>query len=311
MQLVRTLQSYCASQSVVATIGNFDGVHLGHQMVLKKIIQKGQELKLPTMVIAFEPSAKEFFLKEQAPARLTNFREKFSLIRELGIDKFVCLNFNNELANTPAQTFIESLLVETLRVHSLTVGDNFRFGKNRAGDINLLQELAKPLGYQVEDTDSFTSNKRRVSSTLIRDLLEKGELQEAERLLGHPYSMQGHVMHGEKKGRTIGFHTANIPINRIKSAVSGVFAVEVMLENGDQYKGVANVGHRPTVGGTRTQLEVHLFEFSQDIYGELVKVTFLHKIRDEKKFASFDELKLQIQKDSKSAKDILNTSAYL
>ena len=306
MQLVRTLQSYSASQAVVATIGNFDGVHLGHQMVLNKIIQKGQELKLPTMVIAFEPSAKEFFLKEKAPARLTNFREKFTLIRELGIDKFVCLKFNSELANTPAKAFIEKLLVEKLRVLSLTVGDNFRFGKNRIGDINLLQQLAKPLGYQVEDSDSYISNNQRVSSTLIRNLLENGELQEAEKLLGQPYSMQGHVVHGEKNGRKIGFHTANIPIKRIKSAVSGVFAAQVMLENGDQFKGVANVGHRPTVGGTTTQLEVHLFDFSHDIYGELVKVTFLKKIRDEKKFASFDELKIQIQKDAKSAKDYLS-----
>ncbi len=310
MQLIRTLQSYTDPQDVVATIGNFDGVHLGHQMVLKKIIQKGRELKLPTMVIAFEPSAKEFFLKENAPARLTNFREKFSLIHELGIDKFVCLKFDSALANTPAQKFIESLLVETLGVHSLTVGDNFRFGKNRTGDINLLQELAKPLGYQVEDSDSYISNKKRVSSTLIRALLENGELQEAESLLGRPYSMQGHVIHGEQKGRTIGFPTANMPIKRIKSAVSGVFAVEVLLENGEIYNAVANVGHRPTVGGTRTQLEVHLFEFSQDIYGELIKVTFHNKIRDEKKFSSFDELKQQIQRDTKTAKDFFNAKAH-
>ena len=310
MQLIRTLQSYKDPQAVVATIGNFDGVHLGHQMVLKKIIQKGRELELPTMVIAFEPSAKEFFLKENAPARLTNFREKFSLIRELGIDKFVCLKFDSALANTPAQKFVESLLVKTLGVHSLTVGDNFRFGKNRTGDINLLQELAKPLGYQVEDSDSYMSNKKRVSSTLIRDFLENGELHEAESLLGRPYAMQGHVIHGEQKGRTIGFPTANIPIKRIKSAVSGVFAVELILENGRKYNAVANVGHRPTVGGTRTQLEVHLFEFSQDIYGELVKVTFHNKIRDEKKFNSFDELKQQIQKDTKTAKDFFNTQAH-
>lgn len=308
MQLIRTLDSYQDQEGAVATIGNFDGVHLGHQMVIEKIINKSQTLNMPSMVIAFEPSAKEFFLKSNAPARLTNFREKFSLIRNLGIDKFVCLNFNRSLANMPADNFIKNILINTLGVRSLAVGDNFRFGKDRQGDFTLLQDLAGPLGYQVEDSDSYMDNQQRVSSTLIRELLHKGELSQAEALLGRPYSMSGHVVHGDQKGRTIGFPTANIPIKRIASAISGVFAVEVLLENESLLTGVANVGKRPTVGGTKTQLEVHIFEFSKEIYTQHIKVIFRKKIREEMKFSSFDELKQQIQVDSQLANSFFSTN---
>jgi len=192
-------------------------------------------------------------------------------------------------------------------VRSLTVGDNFRFGKDRQGDFKLLQELATSLGYQVEDSDSYTNKQQRVSSTLIREFLSIGDLPQAEALLGRPYSISGRVSYGEQKGRTIGFPTANIPIKRIKSALSGVFAVEVLLENGSSLTGVANIGTRPTVGGTRTQLEVHIFDFSQQIYGELIKVSFRKKIRDEIKFSSFDELKLQIQKDAQDSQTFFRT----
>jgi len=283
-------------------------VHLGHQMVIDKIINKSKMLKMPAMVIAFEPSAKEFFLKENAPARLTNFREKFSFVSKLGIEKFVCLNFNRSLASMPAENFVKDILVKKLGVRSLTVGDNFRFGKDRQGDFKLLQDLSEPLKYQVEDSDSYTNNSQRVSSTLIRELLSSGDLEKAETLLGRPYSMSGRVVHGDQKGRTIGFPTANIPIRRVKSVLSGVFAVEVMLENGTALNGVANIGKRPTVGGARTQLEVHIFDFSQEIYGELIKVSFCKKIRDEKKFDSFDQLKQQIQKDSQKAQSFFSTT---
>jgi len=310
MQLIRTIHSHKSDSSgAVATIGNFDGVHLGHQVVINKIIQQGDVLNLPSMVIAFEPSAKEFFLGQNPPARLTNFREKFSLIDKFGIDQFICLNFNRELASMPAETFIKKILVDTLHIKHLTVGDNFRFGKDRKGDFELLQKFANTLDYQVEDTASFINDGKRVSSSLIREFLKTGELDKAEKMLGRKYSMSGHVIHGDEKGRTIGFPTANIPIKRKNCAVSGVFAVNVSMEDGSEYYGVANIGHRPTVGGTRTQLEVHIFQFSQEIYGKFLKVTFCKKLRDEKKFESFEDLKNQIEQDSKSAQEYFSITA--
>ena len=310
MQLIRTIHSHKSDSSgAVATIGNFDGVHLGHQVVINKIIQQGDVLSLPSMVIAFEPSAKEFFLGQNAPARLTSFREKFSLIDKFGIDQFVCLNFNHELASMPAETFVKKILVDTLHIKHLTVGDNFRFGKDRNGDFELLQNFSNTLDYQVENTASIVNDGKRVSSSLIREFLKTGNLNKAEKMLGRKYSMSGHVIHGDEKGRTIGFPTANIPIKRRNCAVNGVFAVNVSMENGSEYYGVANIGHRPTVGGARTQLEVHIFQFSQEIYGKFLKVTFCKKLRDEKKFASFGGLKNQIEQDSKSAQKYFSITA--
>ena len=310
MQLIRHINSYKDnSQGCVATIGNFDGVHLGHQKVISKILEKSKSLGLPSMVITFEPTAKEFFLKQHAPSRLTNFREKFCQISELGIENFVCLQFNKTLASMPAEKFIEKILVEGLRIKNLTVGDNFRFGKDRIGDFDLLQKYAGKFNYEVNNTKSYAHKDLRVSSTLIREYLANGALTRAKEMLGRDYSISGHVVHGDKNGRTINFPTANIPIKRKKSAISGVFAVDVLMENGDQHYGVANIGHRPTVGGTRTQLEVHIFQFSQEIYGNHIKVTFRKKLRNEKKFDSFEELKKQIQLDAQSAQDFFDIAA--
>ena len=315
MQLIRSIYNQNSERNrgladgVVATIGNFDGVHLGHQSVLKKITNQSAKTKLHSMVIAFEPSAKEFFLKDKAPARLTNFSEKFSLIDKLGIDYFVCLRFNHALASMPAEEFIEKILVNTLRIKHLTVGDKFRFGKDRKGDFTFLQNYAEKLDYEVEDTESFESDGKRVSSTLIREYLNKGELKQAKAMLGRDYAMSGRVVHGDEKGRTIGFPTANIPIKRTNCAVSGVFAVMVTMQDGSTHYGVANVGHRPTVEGTRTQLEVHIFQFSQEIYGHHLTVIFSKKLRDEKKFDSFGALKIQIEEDTKSALDHFSITA--
>ena len=310
MQLIRHISSYKKdARGCIATIGNFDGVHLGHQHVIDKIIDESKSLKLPSMVIAFEPSAKEFFLKEKAPSRLTNFREKFSLIKELGIDQFVCLKFNHGLASMSAESFIENILVGSLGIKFLAVGDNFRFGKERKGDFELLEKYADKCSYQVSDTVSFTHKGTRVSSTLIREHLADGNLPCARELLGRDYSIAGHVVHGDKKGRTIGFPTANIPIKRKKSAIKGVFAVDAYIEDGRVIQGVANIGHRPTIGGTRTQLEVHLFKFSEELYGKHLTVVFRKKLRDEKKFDSFEELKQQIQLDSQSAQRFFGLAA--
>ena len=310
MQLIRGFNKKSSNNpGVVATIGNFDGVHLGHQTIFKKLLQKSSSLGLSSTVIAFEPTAKEFFSKNNAPPRLTRFREKFSLINDLGIDQFVCLPFNAALANMPAESFVENVLVDNLNIKHLTVGDNFRFGKNRTGDYELLKNLSDKFNYAVENTDSYCVNGDRVSSSSIRKCLANGDLATAEQFLGRTYSMSGHVIHGDKKGRTIGFPTANIPIKRIKSPVSGVFAVKVIIEDGTEQYGVANIGHRPTVDGTKTQLEVHLFNFSKDIYRKHLTVYFYKKIRDEIKFESFEALKSQIHQDSDTAKKYFDVAA--
>ncbi len=310
MHLFRDINSKInIPNEVVATIGNFDGVHLGHQSILNRIIDKSKSLQLPSMLIAFEPSAKEFFLGDKAPPRLTNFREKFTIVREIGIDWFVCLRFNNSLSSMPAENFIKDVLIKNLNVKYLTAGDNFRFGKERKGNFELLRSSAKQLNFQVDKAESFLIDKQRVSSSSIRNYLKNGDMHAAEKLLGRTYSISGRVVHGDEIGRTIGFPTANIPIKRINSPVSGVFAVKVKIENGPEINGVANVGHRPTVKGTRIQLEVHLFNFSQNIYGKHLTVNFVNKLREETKFKSFDALKKQIQIDTDCAKDYFQNAA--
>ena len=310
MQLIRGFNTnFTNSPGVVATIGNFDGVHLGHHAIFKKLQKKGSSLGLPSMVIVFEPTAKEFFSKDNAPPRLTRFREKFSLIKNLGIDQFVCLPFNTSLANMNANTFVKNVLIDYLHVKHITVGDNFRFGKNRIGDFDLLKYLSSKFNYEVEKIESYLVNGDRVRSSSIREFLANGELKNAEQFLGRTYSISGRVIHGDKKGRTIGFPTANIPIKRIKSPVSGVFAVKVIIEDSEELFGVANVGHRPTVDGIKTQLEVHIFNFSNDIYRKHLTVYFYKKIRDEIKFESFEALKNQINQDSDTAKKFFNVAA--
>lgn len=305
MQLIRGLHPQTAdTRKVIATIGNFDGVHLGHQAVLNKLLHKSDALGLPSALITFEPSAKEFFLKDKAPARLTNFREKFCLIKDMGVNQLICLNFNQTFANISAESFVEEILVARLNVGYLTVGDNFRFGKNRKGDFALLQRLARRLDLEVENTMSHCIDAKRVDSSSIRAFLGEGRLDEAKQLLGRKYSIVGRIINGEKKGSTIGFPTANVPIKRNKSPVHGVFAVRVTIEDGRERYGIANVGRRPTVdGAAHTQVEVHIFNFSGDIYGKHLKVSFCKKIRDERKFESLDALKDQIRHDAAYTRD--------
>ena len=304
MQLIRDLKTKAVTTGgSVATIGNFDGVHRGHQAILEKLQDRSRELGLPSMVVAFEPTANEVFLGSHAPARLTNFREKFCQIEKIGVDRFVCLPFNQALATMHAETFVEDTLIARLHIRHLTTGDDFHFGKDREGDYELLKSMGADLGFNVENTGSVVINEERVSSSSIRSYLAEGRLDLAEHLLGRVYSMSGRVIQGDRRGRLIGFPTANVPIKRRFSPVSGVFAVKVMIENGVEEYGVANVGYRPTVAGTRTQIEVHIFNFSQNIYGKHLTIFFCKKIRAEKKFNSLEQLKNQIQLDSESAKE--------
>jgi riboflavin kinase/FMN adenylyltransferase len=285
----------------VATIGNFDGVHLGHQAVLGQLAEQAAELHLPAVVITFEPYPLEFFAPERAPARLTRFREKLRALTRYAVDRVVCLRFDRRLAEVSARDFIDRLLVGALGVRYLVVGDDFRFGRGREGDFELLQAAGHAYGFQVVNMHTFSVDGERVSSTRVRDALRGGALATAEKLLGRPYRMCGRVAHGDKRGRLIGFPTANIHLHRHNTPVQGVFAVEMFGLDTEPVAGVANVGTRPTVGGTRSLLEVHLFEFGADIYGRYVHVDFLHKLRDERRFESFEALKRQILADAGQA----------
>jgi riboflavin kinase/FMN adenylyltransferase len=262
---------------------------------------------LPTTVITFEPQPQEYFSHGEVPPRLTRFREKLRALQRFSVDRVLCLAFNRALAEMEPEAFIRDVLVDGLGLRYLVVGDDFRFGKGRSGDFAMLQQAGREHGFEVVHMHTFSLDGERVSSTRIREALQAGELSLAEQMLGRPYRMCGRVAHGNRLGRTIGFPTANIFLHRKKTPVDGVFAVEMFGIEGEPVPGVANVGTRPTVDGTRSLLEVHLFDFSADIYGCYVHVDFLRRIREERRFASFDALKEQILCDAAQAREFFAT----
>lgn len=307
MELIRGLQNIRPEHhGCVATIGNFDGVHLGHQAVLGQLAEKAAELCLPTVLMTFEPQPMEYFIPDKVPARLTRFREKVLALQRYSVDRVCCLSFNDKLANLSAEDFIKQVLVEKLGVKYLVVGDDFRFGQNRKGTFDMLVEAGKEYGFQVVSMHTFEIDNERVSSTRVRASLEQGDVANAEKLLGRSYRMSGRVAHGEKLGRELGFPTANIHLHRHASPIQGIYVVEVFgLDKFEQYKqpvhGVASVGTRPTINKTKALLEVYLFDFNEDIYGQHIQVSFLKKLRDEEKFDSLEDLTKQIQLDVEQA----------
>ncbi|NTS76701.1 bifunctional riboflavin kinase/FAD synthetase [Catenovulum sp. SM1970] len=305
MELIRDLQGILPKHhGCVLTIGNFDGVHLGHQAVLAQVKAKAKALNLPAVVMVFEPQPIEFFSPDKAPARICRWRDKYELLKAQQIDRMLCVRFNEKFAALSANEFIEILLLEKLGVKHLVIGDDFRFGKARMGDFTTLQAAGEKHQFTVEDTLSYLKQGVRVSSTSVRQSLALGDFDKATALLARPFSISGHVVHGDKIGRTIGFPTLNILLRRQVSPVSGVYAVQVNHQ-GQVLNGVANVGTRPTVKGIRQQLEVHLFDFAGDLYGQRLTITFKKKLRDEQKFDSVDALKQQIKLDASHAKTAL------
>ncbi|MEZ8143727.1 riboflavin biosynthesis protein RibF [Enterovibrio norvegicus FF-33] len=304
MELIRGIHNIRdRHRGCVLTIGNFDGVHLGHQKVLKRVVEKARGLGLPSTVMVFEPQPRELFSQEQAPARLTRLRDKYTQLAKLGVERLLVVNFNAKFAAMTPYDFVHRLLAEQLGVKFLVVGDDFRFGAERQGDFCYLQDEARSVGFEVVSTQSFTVSTQRVSSTAIRNELADGNQLATEDMLGRPYSISGRVSHGKKLGRTIGFPTANVPLKRRVTPVSGVYVVKVGgIETNQWLGGVANVGTRPTVNGVRQQLEVHLFDLEEDLYGRHIEVQLLHKLRDEMKFGSLDELKAQIELDAQTAR---------
>lgn len=306
MRLIRGLSHLEPLENgCVLTIGNFDGLHLGHRAVIEKLAARGKALGLPVIVMTFEPQPLEYFLGKNAPSRLMRLREKVIQFLTLPVDDLLILRFNQYIANCDAEQFISDILIKKLNVKHLVIGDDFHFGKARRGNFAMLKEKGRAFGFNVEDTGSYYVGGLRVSSTLIRDALGAGDLAEAEKLLGRCYSVCGRVAHGDKRGRVIGYPTANIRMFRKNTPVSGVYAVTMTGIDDREFEGVANVGTRPTVdGGSKVILETHLFDFDKEIYGHYVEVHFKRKIRDEMRFRSMDELKAQIVKDVADTKKI-------
>ncbi|AKH68964.1 riboflavin kinase/FMN adenylyltransferase [Spongiibacter sp. IMCC21906] len=299
MELIRGFHNFRPHhRGCVATIGAFDGVHRGHQAVLRQLMAKGQELGLPTTVVLFEPLPREFLAPGVAPARLMSFREKFLALKALGIDRVARIRFTDGLRNMDADEFISTLFVRCLGAKYIVVGDDLRFGRNRSGDFDLLRQFGKRDGFGVDDTSTLELTGERVSSTRIREVLDQADFALAERLLGRPYSISGRVMMGKQLGRTINAPTANVQLRRLRSPLSGVFAVEVDGIDQQRHVGVANVGVRPTIGDlSEAILEVHLLDFNGDLYGKNITVIFRQKIREEMKFDGIPALQAQIADD--------------
>jgi len=289
------------------TIGNFDGLHLGHQAMLARLQDVARARGLPSCVLSFEPHPREFFAPEQAPARLSSLREKAECLQRMGIDRLHVFRFDRAFASLSAVAFIEQVLGTTLQAHYVLVGDDFRYGARRTGDFALLKQAGERLGFDAEFLPTVEVAGERSSSTAVRQALAAGELEHAARLLGRPYSISGRVVHGDKLGRDIGFPTANIQLKHNRPPLMGIFAVELYGLNGAPLPGVASLGRRPTVKGADAVpvLEVHLFDFKAEIYGRRVRVDFLHKLRDEEKYPDLDTLVAQIRRDVVNAKHFL------
>ena len=309
MRLIRGLRP--AATGAVATIGNFDGVHLGHRAMLGRVREAADRLALPAVVTSFEPLPREHFDPEGAPPRLQGLRDRIASLDAAGVDRLLLLRFDDALSALSADAFVERVLVGALGARHVVVGDDFRFGRGREGDFETLAAAGARSGFTVERAPTATvelpgEGPVRVSSTRVRELLGAGELDAAARLLGRPYRISGRVVHGEKVGRTLGFPTANVALGRLRPAPRGVFAVRAtVIETGEVHEGVANLGVRPTVGGLRLLLEVNVLEGAPALYGRHLAVDFLARLRGERRFDSLDALRAQIRLDADAARRFL------
>lgn len=311
MELIRGVHNLRpAHLGCVATIGNYDGVHLGHRAVLEQVHNLARPLGLPVTVVTFEPSPQEYFAAEGAPARLSRLPEKLAELAGAGVDRVLCLRFDRALARLSATEFVERLLIRGLGVRELVVGDDFRFGRGREGDFDLLAQIGHQAGFGVHRTRTLTVDGERVSSSRIRSCLANGDLPQARRLLGRPYSLCGRVVHGEKLGRELGFPTANLPVRRRVSPLRGIFVVQAQLSHGAAHAGVASLGTRPTVNGRETLLEVHLLEPAGNLYGRRMRVFFLKHLRDEQRFESVELMRQQIALDVQAARDYFSQPGW-
>jgi len=312
MRLVRHLRDLPFKQmraGSVVTIGAYDGLHLGHEQLLARVRAASSERELPSVVMSFEPTPKEFFATDSPPARLMRFREKFEALADHGIDYFYCPRFDARMRDISANDFIRRILIHGLGARHIVVGDDFQFARKREGNIEQLRNASRALEYDIEQVPSIVVDDVRVSSTAIREALWSGDLQGATALLGRPYRMSGSVIMGEKLGRTLGFPTANVDLRRRQSAVMGIFAVRVFGLANEPLDAVASVGTRPTFDGTKPLLEVHIFDFDADIYGEYIHVDFVSRLRSEIKYDQVSELVAQMYRDVDNARSMLAADA--
>lgn len=306
MEFIRGLQNIRdAQRGMVATIGGFDGVHRGHQALLALLTAKARELQLPSTVISFEPTPREYFLGEAAPARLQRLREKYEALRANGVDRFVCLRFDQHLLSLSATEFAEQILHEALGVRWLVVGHDFQFGRGREGSVASLKELGQRLGFGVNEFAPHLVDAERVSSTMVRDALAVGQLDRAAQLLGRPYSISGRVVRGEQLGRKLGFPTANLRLRRRVIPLQGIFAVRASGAGLQLAPAVASLGTRPVVNGIEPLLEVNVFDYEGDLYGAQLHVDFVAYLREERWFPSLDALVEQMQQDAAQAREVL------
>jgi len=306
MQVYRGIPRLADRVPCALTIGNFDGVHRGHQALLARVVVAARKRGLVSAVMTFEPHPREFFTPDRAPARISNLRDKLGALDAAGIDRVYIQHFNRKFALVTAAEFVEQVLVDGCAVRWLLVGDDFRFGARRAGDNALLAQYAARGDFELEQMPTFDDGGERISSTAVRAALASGDLIRAERLLGRPYAISGRVLHGRKLGRSIGFPTLNLKIAHGHPAVHGIFAVNV-LGLGARRPGVASVGLRPTVDNAgRWMLEVHLFDFADDAYGRLVTVEFVKKLREERKYETLDDLSAAIRSDAAQARALFD-----
>jgi riboflavin kinase/FMN adenylyltransferase len=303
MQLVRGLHNLRPQhRGCVATIGNFDGVHRGHQAILVRLRERAVELGVPSCVVIFEPQPREYFAPESAPARLARLRDKLELLAAEGVDQVLCLAFNQRLSKLSAAEFVDTILVDGLGVKHLEVGDDFRFGCDRLGDFDFLTQVGSANGFTVEAARTVEMQGVRVSSTQVRKALAVADFKLAEALLGRPFQITGRVLHGQKLARQLGWPTANVQLKRRRVPFTGVYLVSVEID-GKQWPGVANIGVRPTVAGDgKAHLEVHLLDFAGNLYDRRLTVAFHHKLRDEQRFASLEALKSAIGADVAAAR---------
>lgn len=290
----------------VLTIGAFDGVHRGHQEMIRVLRERAREHALPAVVVAFEPTPREYFMRDAPPARLTRFRERYAALAAYGVDRFVCLRFDDRMRNTSADDFI-GMLVNQLGVRHIVVGHDFRFARKGEGNIETLRAAGAVHGFGVTEVPPFEVDGVRVSSSLIREVLDVGDMQRAAKYLGRPYRITGKVIAGQRLGRKLGYPTANVRLHRRATPLGGIFAVRVSGAALDNAPGVANLGTRPAVNGTELLLEAHVFDFSGDLYRRYIHVDFVERLRDELWFPSIDALVEQMHKDAAQARDILAT----
>lgn len=316
MKVIRGIPPVANWTPCALTIGNFDGVHRGHQALLKKLVQTAKEKNIQSCVMTFEPHPIEYFAPEKAPARILNLRDKLEALAEVGIDQVLVIHFNQLFANLSPDDFVKKILVDSLKVQSILIGDDFHYGSKRAGNFSNLVEAGLKYGFSVENMATFEENQVRISSSAIRSALSQGDLRLARQLLGRPYMLSGHVLHGQKLGRTLGFPTLNVSLaNKLqlrKPAAEGIFIAQVHGLSDNPLPAVASLGQRPTVDDSgRYLLEVHVFNFNQSVYGKLVRIELIEKIRDEEKYNDLETLQNAINQDAALAKNYFEINNHV